>query len=64
VEKFRSSLKSMLLISQSEFLLQPSNSSRGTGSSGKVPEQPEEHAVDQSIRILIAAQQQQQGNRK
>jgi hypothetical protein len=55
VEKFWSSLKGMLLISQSEFLLQPGNSSRGTGSCGKVPEQPEEHAVNQSMRILLQA---------
>jgi hypothetical protein len=54
----------MLLISQSEFFLQPGNSSRGTGSSGKVPEQPEEHAVNQPIRILFAAREQQQRNRK
>jgi hypothetical protein len=63
VEKFWSSLKSMLLISQSEFLLQPGNTSRGTGSCGKVPKQPEEHAVNQSIRILFAGGQQQQRNR-
>jgi hypothetical protein len=61
-DTFLSSLKSMLLISQSEFFLQPGNSSRGTGSSGKVPEQPEEHAIIQSVRILFAARQQQQRN--
>jgi hypothetical protein len=64
VEKFLSSLKSMLLISKSEFYLQPDNSSRGTGSSGKVLEQPEEHAINQSIRILFAARQQQERNQK
>jgi hypothetical protein len=65
VEKFGSSLKILLLISQSEFYLQPGNSSRGTGSSGNVPEQPEEHAINQSkIRILFAAWQQQQRNRR
>jgi hypothetical protein len=64
VEMFRSSLKSMPLISQSELFLQPGNSRRGTGSCGKVPEQPEEHAINQSIRTLFAARQQQERNRK
>ncbi len=64
VEKFRSSLKSMLLISQSDFFLQPGNRGRGTGSSGKNPEQPKEHAVNQSIRTLFAARQQQERNRE
>jgi hypothetical protein len=64
MEKFRRSLKSMLIISQSEFFLQPGNSSIGTKSSGKVPEQPEEHAINQSIKFFFAAQQQQQRNQK
>jgi hypothetical protein len=62
VEKVWSSL---IALNQSiRLFLQPGNSSRGTGSSGKVPEQPEEHAIYQSIGILFAARQQQQWNRK
>jgi hypothetical protein len=54
----------MILMSQYEFFLQPGNSSIGTKSSGKVPEQLEEYAINQSIRILFTAWQQQQRNRK